>query len=579
MEDLDRGLVSVRSGSGNLVSWRLLGTESIGTGFNVYRGSTKLNSSPITNSTNYFDSGAAADATYTVRAVVNGAEQAASETSLRFTGGDHLDVPIQPPSGGTTPDGVAYTYSANDAGVGDLDGDGQYEFVLKWDPSNSKDNSQSGYTGDVFVDAYKLNGTRMWRIDLGRNIRAGAHYTQFQVYDYDGDGRAEVAMKTADGTKDGTGKTIGNASADYRNSSGYVLSGPEYLTMFNGRTGAAMSTVNYDPPRGTVSSWGDSYGNRVDRFLAATAYLDGQRPSLIMSRGYYTRTVVAAWDFRNGSLVERWKFDSNSAGSQYAGQGNHNLAVADVDADGKDEIVFGAMAINDNGSPLWNTGNGHGDALHVGDLDPSRAGLEVFKVDEDTSKPAAWMADARTGSIIWSNASCGCDNGRGVSDDVWAGSPGAESWSSAVSGVFNSKGQNVGRKPGSANFLAWWDADPVRELLDGTHIDKYGTSGDTRLLTASGVHSNNGTKSTPSLSADLFGDWREEVVWPTSDNTALRIYSTTTAASRQIYTLMHDPTYRVAVAWQNTAYNQPPHTGFFLGDGMATPARPNIYLR
>ncbi|MEU7914125.1 cellulose binding domain-containing protein [Microbispora bryophytorum] len=579
MEDLDRGLISVRSGSGNLVSWRLLGTESIGTGFNVYRGSTKLNSSPITNSTNYLDSGAAADATYTVRAVVNGAEQAASEASLRFTGGDHLDVPIQPPSGGTTPDGVAYSYSANDASVGDLDGDGQYEFVLKWDPSNAKDNSQSGYTGDVFVDAYRLNGARMWRIDLGRNIRAGAHYTQFQVYDYDGDGRAEVAMKTADGTRDGAGRVIGSSSADYRNSSGYVLSGPEYLTMFNGQTGAAMSTVNYDPPRGTVSSWGDSYGNRVDRFLAATAYLDGARPSLIMSRGYYTRTVIAAWDFRNGSLVERWKFDSNSAGSQYTGQGNHNLAVADVDADGKDEIVFGAMAINDNGSALWNTRNGHGDAMHVGDLDPSRAGLEVFKVDEDTSKPAAWMADARTGSIIWSNASCGCDNGRGVSDDVWSGSPGAESWSSGVGGVYNTRGQNVGRKPGSANFLAWWDADPVRELLDGTHIDKYGTGGDTRLLTGSNVHSNNGTKSTPSLSADLFGDWREEVVWPTSDNTALRIYSTTTATSRQIYTLMHDPVYRVAIAWQNTAYNQPPHTGFFLGDGMSTPAKPNIYLR
>ncbi|MFF0308840.1 cellulose binding domain-containing protein [Streptosporangium sp. NPDC004379] len=579
VEDLDRGLISARSGTGNFVAWRLLGTDPANVAFNLYRGGTKVNTTPITGSTNHFDAGAAADASYTVRPVVDGVEQAASGASLRFTGGDYLDVPIQPPSGGTTQDGVAYTYAANDASVGDLDGDGRYEFVLKWDPTNSKDNSQSGYTGNVYVDAYRLDGSRMWRIDLGRNIRAGAHYTQFQVYDYDGDGRAEVAMKTADGTVDGAGRTIGNASADHRNSSGYVLSGPEYLTMFDGRSGAALSTVNYDPPRGTVSSWGDSYGNRVDRFLAATAYLDGSRPSLIMSRGYYTRAVIAAWDFRNGSLVERWKFDSDSAGSQYRGQGNHNLSVADVDSDGRDEIVFGAMAIDDNGRALWNNGYGHGDALHVGDLDPSRAGLEVFKISEDTSKPAAWFADAATGRALWSNASCGCDNGRGVSADVWAGSPGAESWSAAVDGVYDTRGRNVGRKPSSMNFLAWWDADPVRELLDGTRIDKYGTSGESRLLTASGVHSNNGTKSTPSLSGDLFGDWREEVVWPTTDNRALRIHTTTAVTDRRIHTLMHDTQYRVAIAWQNTAYNQPPHPSFFIGDGMATPPRPNVYVR
>ncbi|WP_425570879.1 rhamnogalacturonan lyase family protein [Rugosimonospora acidiphila] len=577
MERLGRGLISVRSGSGNLVSWRLLGTDPQNVAFNVYRGSTKLNSTPITASTNYYDSGAAAGSAYTVRAVVNGTEQSASEAALQLTSG-YLNVPIQPPSGGTTPDGVAYTYTANDASVGDLDGDGQYEIVLKWDPTNSKDNSQSGYTGDVYVDAYRLNGTRLWRIDLGRNIRAGAHYTQFQVYNYDGDGHAEVAMKTADGTVDGTGRVIGSASADYRNSSGYVLSGPEYLTMFNGLTGAAMSTVNYDPPRGTVSDWGDSYGNRVDRFLAGTAYLDGVHPSLIESRGYYTRTVIAAWDFRNGQLTERWKFDSNSSGSQYTDQGDHQLSIADVDQDGKDEIVFGAMAINDNGAPLWNTRLGHGDAEDVGDLDPSRPGLEVYKVDENTSSPAGWMADAKTGAIIWQFPSCDCDNGRGRSDDIYAGSPGAESWSAATTGIYNTHGQQVSsRNPSSDNFTIWWDGDPVRELLDATHIDKYGTGGDTRQLTASGVHSNNSTKSTPTLTADLFGDWREEVIWPTTDDHALRIYSTTYTADRRIVTLMHNPQYRTGVAWQNTAYNQPPHPSFFIGDGMATPPWPNIY--
>ncbi|MCG5454325.1 rhamnogalacturonan lyase [Micromonospora sp. PSH03] len=578
MEKLDRGLISVRSGNGNLVSWRLLGTETSGVAFNLYRGSTKVNASPITGATNYLDSGAAAGSAYTVRAVVGDTEQAASASASQF-GAGYLDVPLQVPAGGSTPSGESYSYSASDASVGDLNGDGNYEIVLKWEPSNAKDNSQSGYTGNVYVDAYTLTGTRLWRIDLGRNIRAGAHYTQFQVYDYDGDGRAEVAMKTADGTRSGTGQLIGSSSADHRNSSGYVLSGPEYLTMFNGQTGAIASTVNYDPPRGTVSSWGDSYGNRVDRFLAGTAYLDGQRPSLIMARGYYTRAVIAAWDFRNGTLTKRWTFDSNSSGNgAAAGQGNHQLSVADVDADGRQEIVYGAATIDDNGRLLHSTGNGHGDAMHVGDLDPGRAGLEVFKVDEDASKPSSYFADARTGQVLWSTPASG-DNGRGVSADIWAGSPGAESWSSAVAGLANTRGQNVGRKPSSANFLAWWDGDPVRELLDGTKIDKYGTGGETRLLDGSQVASNNGTKSTPTLSGDILGDWREEVIWRTTDSRALRIYSTPTPTSTRIYTLMHDPQYRVAIAWQNTAYNQPPHPGFFIGNGMGTPPTPDIHLR
>jgi rhamnogalacturonan endolyase len=576
VERLNRGLISVRSGTANLVSWRLLGNEAANTGFNVYRGTTKVNAAPITGSTNLLDAGAAANASYTVRAVVNGVEQPASEASLSFANG-YLDVPLQVPGGGTSPDGVAYTYSANDASVGDLDGDGQLEFVVKWDPSNAKDNSQSGYTGNVFVDAYRLNGTRMWRIDLGRNIRAGAHYTQFQVYDYDGDGRAEVAMKTADATVSGTGQVIGSAGADHRNSSGYVLAGPEFLTMFNGQTGAAMSTVNYDPPRGTVSSWGDSYGNRVDRFLAGTAYLDGTRPSLIMARGYYTRSVIAAWDFRNGALTRRWTFDSNVSGSQYTGQGNHNLSIADVDADGRDEVVYGSMTINDNGAPLWNTGLGHGDALHVL-TDPSR-GMLVFKPHENTSSPATSLVNARTGASVFRNATCGCDNGRGVAADVHAGSAGIELWSAGVDGLWSAGGANVGRKPGSINFLAWWDGDPVRELLDGTHVDKYGTGGDTRLLTGSGVASNNGTKATPALSGDLFGDWREEIVWRTSNSGALRIYSTPTQTDRRLYTLLHDVQYREAIAWQNTAYNQPPHPSYFVGTGMVNPPQPNVYPR
>lgn len=578
VEALGRGVVSVHTDSGNLVSWRWLGTDPNGVSFNVYRAGTKVNSTPITGSTNYFHSGAPAHADYTVRAVVNGAEQSDSDHAIQFRTG-YKDVPISPPAGGTTPDGVAYTYQANDASVGDLDGDGALDFVLKWQPTNAKDNSQSGYTGNTIVDGIKLDGTRLWRVDLGRNIRSGAHYTQFQVYDYDGDGQAEVAMKTADGTRDGTGAVIGSSSADYRNSSGYVLSGPEFLTMFNGRTGRAMASVDYVPARGTVSSWGDSYGNRVDRFLAGTAYLDGARPSLIMARGYYTRTVIAAWNWRNGAFTRRWTFDTNSStnsGRGFDGQGSHSLSIGDVDNDGRDEIVYGAMAVDDNGNGLWTTKTGHGDAQHLGDLDPSTAGLEYFKVSESTSQPAELYINPANGSVRWRIAAC-CDNGRGVAGDIYAGNSGPEMWSASDSSIRDRSGATKGREPSAVNFLSWWDGDPVRELLDGTRIDKYGTSSDTRLLTGSGVSSNNGTKSTPALSGDILGDWREEVVWRTSDNRALRIYSTPYATSTKITTLLHDTMYRTGLAWQNTAYNQPPHTSFFIGNGMGTAPRPTVY--
>ncbi|MGW4792433.1 rhamnogalacturonan lyase [Nonomuraea sp. NPDC004297] len=567
-EELDRGLVSVHTGSGNLVSWRSLAGDPAGVAFNVYRGDAKVNSQPITGSTNFFHSGAPDSADYRVRAVVNGAEQAFSPSAIQFRSGYH-DVALQQPPGGVSGES-SYTYNADDASVGDLNGDGTLEIVLKWQPTNAKDNAVAGYTGSTIVDAYTLAGQRLWRINLGRNIRSGAHYTQFQVYDYDGDGSAEVAMKTADGTVDGRGTVIGDASADHRNTNGYILSGPEYLTVFNGRTGAAMSTVNYDPPRGNVADWGDSYGNRVDRFLAATAYLDGTRPSLIMARGYYTRTVIAAWDFRNGALAKRWTFDSNSAGSQYAGQGSHNLSVGDIDRDGRDEIVYGAMAVNDNGTGMWSTRTGHGDSQHLGDFDPTSAGLEYFKVSESSSQPGSLRINPANGAIIWQTAA-GTDNRRGTAGDIHSGNPGAEFWSVSDSTLRNLSGSSVGREPSSVNFLAWWDGDLSRELLTGTQIDKYGTSGETRLLTPSGVAANGGSPGYPSLSGDILGDWREEVIWRTSDNQALRIYSTPHPTSYKITTLLQDRMYRTGVAWQNTAYNIAPHPSFYLGTGMSLP--------
>lgn len=578
MEYLDRGVVAVKTDTGVFVSWRLLGTEGSGVTFNVYRDGVKVNATPIMNSTNLQDAAGTTSSKYTVRAIVNGAEQAAS-SAVSVWGSNYLSVPLSKPADGTTPDGVSYTYSANDASAGDLDGDGKYELIVKWDPSNSKDNSQSGYTGEVFIDAYKLDGTRLWRIGLGKNIRAGAHYTQFMVYDLDGDGKAEVAMKTADGSKDGTGAVIGDGTKDYRNSSGYILTGPEYLTIFNGLTGKVLTTVNYDPPRGTVSSWGDNYGNRVDRFLAGIAYLDGERPSLVMARGYYTRSVLVAYDYRNGQLTKRWTFDTNTSGnSAYAGQGNHSLSIGDVDNDGKDEIIYGAMAVDDNGTGLYTTKLGHGDAMHFSDLDPDRAGMEVFQVHETPSATAGIeFRDAGTGALIW-GIPTSADIGRGMAADIDPRYKGAEVW--AAGAMYTAKGQLISNKLPSTNFGIWWDGDLSRELLDNNRIDKwnYDTSTVTNLLTASGAASNNTTKATPALQADLLGDWREEAVWRTTDSSALRIYTTTALTETRIYTLMHDPVYRLGIGWQNVAYNQPPHTSFYLGTGMNTPPTPNIRL-
>ncbi|AWV36810.1 rhamnogalacturonan lyase [Paenibacillus odorifer] len=578
-EKLNRGLVAVKVSSGVFVSWRLLGTEELSVSFNLYRNGTKVNVTPITDSTNYQDNAGTTSSSYTIRAIIGGIEQSDSPAANVWAN-NYLDVPIQIPADGTTPDGVSYTYSANDASVGDLDGDGEYEIVLKWDPSNSKDNSQSGYTGNVYLDAYKLNGTRLWRIDLGKNIRAGAHYTQFLVYDFNGDGKAEVVCKTADGTVDGVGVTLGNASADYRNSSGYILTGPEYLSVFSGQTGKALTTIDYVPARGTVSSWGDNYGNRVDRFLAGVAYLDGVHPSIIMARGYYTRTVVVAFDWNGSALTRKWTFDSNSStNAGTAGQGNHSLSVADVDNDGKDEIIYGALTIDNNGATLYNTGLGHGDALHVGDLNPNRPGLEVFKVMENTSSPygaAVW--DAANGTVLW-GVYTGKDTGRGMAADIDPNYPGEEVWAHGV-GLYSITGTKISSSMPSVNFGIWWDGDLSRELLDGVKIDKWNPASNsvTNLLTGASVASNNSTKATPSLQADLLGDWREEAIWRKSDNSALRIYTTTNITTNKIYTLMHDPVYRLSIAWQNTAYNQPPHTGFFLGNGMATVSKPNIYV-
>lgn len=570
VEQLDRGLVAVPVDEDKVfISWRLLGTESHQTAFNLYRGSQKLNEAPITETTNFIDSSSTgAAATYKVQPIINGKKTAFSAPAEVWNN-QYKKIPIKRPAGGTTPDGVKYDYTANDASVGDLDGDGEYEVVLKWNPTNAKDNSHEGYSGKVFIDAYEMDGTQLWRLDLGQNIRAGAHYTQFVVYDLDSDGKAEVALKTADGTIDGAGEVIGDAEADYRSDSGYIVSGPEYLTIFDGQTGAALATTDYLPARGNVCDWGDCYGNRVDRFLAGVAYLDGKHPSLIMTRGYYTRSVLAAWDWKNGTLNNRWIFDTDDAGNEeFAGQGNHQLSAGDVDGDGKDEIMFGAMAVDNDGTGMYSTGLNHGDAMHLSDLDPKNPGQELFQIHEDKNTAGASMRDAATGDILW--ATKVGDVGRGIAVDVDPRFYGAEAW--GFGEMRNIKGETISEESPYANFSIWWDGDLSRELLNGTKIDKWNYNNETLDPIVDfgeiGAKRINGSKLNPNLIADILGDWREEVLFRNSDDSALILATTTIPTTYKLPTLMHNPQYRISVASQNTGYNQPPHPSFFLGTDM-----------
>ncbi len=596
MEYLNRGVYAVNAGSGKVfVSWRLLTTDDDAIAFNLYRTAAnktvKLNKEPIAAITSYLDETAdtTIQNTYTVKAVVNKKEQTATGNSFTLKSNplSYLSIPLHTLPG----------YAPNDASVGDVDGDGEYEIFIHM-AGRGRDNSQAGMTDEPIIQAYKLNGTFLWQINLGKNIREGAHYTQMMVYDLDGDGKAEICLKTADGTIDGVGKVIGDSSKDWRNQRGYILSGPEYFTVFSGATGAALATANYNPPRSNnlnpteaelKAEWGDGYGNRMDRFIACIAYLDGVHPSVVMCRGYYTKTVLAAWDWRGGKLSQRWVFDSDKGHREYRGQGNHNVTAADVDGDGKDEIVYGAMTIDDNGEGLYSTGLGHGDALHVSDLDPTRPGMEVFDIQERFGDAGANFRDAKTGEVIWKKASVkagedGEGPGRGLAIDVDPRYPGAECWvaGAGITGMFDSKGNKIAEKTPPCNMGIFWDGDVLSEILNGSTVSKWNFTASTndKILDTRdfGCASNNGTKANPCLSADLFGDWREELIYRSADNKELRIFSTTIPTDKRFYTFMQDPQYRLSIAWQNVAYNQPPHTSFFVGEGMAKPPKPNIVI-
>ena len=600
MERLDRGLIAVSVPEGVYLGWRMFGYEYDDKdprriAYAVYRDGAML--ATVSDSTNFLDPLGSADVQYQVAVIVDGETQELSPPVNAWPQ-NYLRIPLQTPPPGVTPatcqpPSERYTYIAGDGSVGDLDGDGRYEIVLKWDPSNAKDNATPGCTGNVLLDAYTLDGQYLWRIDLGPNIRAGSHYTQHLVYDFDGDGKSEVVVKTAPGTLDGSDNYLRTGpaatdddSADYRNSAGYVLTGPEYLTVFEGATGAELATANFQPERGVVADWGDPYGNRVDIFLSTTAFVSDQnegtasgRPSIVMARGIYTRNVLSAWNWREGALTLLWTADSDQ-GTAYSGQGADSMMVADANGDGAQEIVYGSSTIASNGTRLCSTGFGHGDTLHVGVLAPSLqvngTGIQVFMVHGAGAPTAYDVHDAFTCKSIVKGPLTGIDNRDGVADDVWPGNPGAEMWSAASPSLFSATdGSNVGIKPSSSNFLIYWDADESRELEDGTSIAKYGGA---TLLSCTQCASNGGGR-TPTLTADLLGDWREEIVWREADNSALRVYTTTDVTARRIYTLMHDPQYRMQVSAEQTGFNQPPHAGFHIGHDMKMPPKPDIFVR
>jgi len=598
MEYLNRGVSAAYTGTGMLVSWRILATDNDATYFKLYKNGEFVAQINAGEATNYFIEGGTPTDLYTVDTFVGTTMTEFANVATIFgtknsgQSGAYFDINTQKPADQTMPDGTTCTYTENDCSVGDIDGDGQYEIFVKWDPSNSQDNSKDGYTGTTFFDCYRLDGTLVWRIDLGINIRSGAHYTQFLVYDFDGDGKCELICKTADGTKDGQGNYIGDSSKDYRSTAGRILTGPEYITLFDGATGKALDTQNYDPARGTVADWGDSYGNRVDRFTACVAYLDGEHPSACFGRGYYTRSVVAAWDVSNGKLVKRWTYDTGyNASTAGYGDGNHHILGADVDGDGKQEVVVGSAVVDDNGKLLYTTSNAHGDAIHIGDFVPSNPGLEIFQCLEDETHPngktinyGVELRDAKTGKALF-RETAGGDTGRAIADNLVAGNDGAEMCGSHNGILYDcTTGQQMTDASGNGmtfasitkwgqNSLVYWTDVLERAVLDRTMADQYGKG---RVFTGDGVTYNNASKSNACLTCDLMGDWREEMIFRKSDG-GLRVFTTTFTSEYPIYSLMHNPQYRVQVAAQNNGYNQPPHTDYFLGTGYELPTAPTIY--
>ncbi len=705
LEKLNRGLQVVKVKNGVFLSWRMLleevegysATGMTGTDYRVYRNGKPI--ALVTDSTNYLDREGGRQDAYGVAPVHKGVEGERCPEAKPWER-EYLDLPLQKPAGGVTPSGEPYEYSANDMSIGDVDGDGEYEYIVKWDPSNAHDVTGKGYTGRCYLDCYRLDGELLWRLDMGDNIRAGAHYTQFMVYDFNGDGKAEMAVKTAPGTrmtvynKDGGVKTQAYitlaeedvragvthdsnfvcSAEDYRQHladvfqgwrehpevkrgqwpdtleecfglqpchsypldrkdaleladyyihtfapaqspknqleefEGYIYEGPEYLTMFGG-DGAELQTIPFK--YGRVDDgllWGD-YAlarvepcNRVDRFLSGVAYLDGERPYLILCRGYYTRTTIVAYDFFENRFREKFSIDSGFVpmknpffergihdvkGSDpiygvLAGQGNHSLSTADVDGDGCMEIIYGAAVIDHDGSLLYSSYDyrpdgvyaklGHGDSMHVAKIDPDRPGMQIFNVFEGgAAVPYGYaLRDAGTGKVIFGQYAEE-DLGRCMIGKICKDVRGLQVW---VNDTYDCKGNRLDVPTLGTNAGIRWAGDLTTQVTDGpVYIGtvQTGTVNDLlhgEMLRPEGTLTNNGTKGNPCLIADIFGDFREEILLRTQDSSAVRIYMNTEVTGHKLFTMLQDVTYRCGVAWQNNCYNQPCYPGFYYGSDM-----------
>jgi len=594
MESLGRGTVALPTSGGTMVTWRITGPEYANSAtYNLYRGTTKIASGLSVS--NYVDAAGTGEG-YSVAAVVGGVEQARSAAVTAWSS-QFLKIPVRAINGSYA------AYEVNDASVGDLDGDGEYEIVVKRLSSSATPTDTTYH----YLEAYRMDGTFLWAINLGPNMINKVE-VNFLVYDLDGDGKAEVATRTSDGFTDGAGNYVGDRDGDgqisYRstaayNSSYYRIDGPDYISIFEGATGKEIAWNKYID-REAMSQWGTAgmsdaqLSHRAEKCMWSVAYLDGVNPSFIITRGIYHRIKLEAWHYRSGALAKEWAFDSDPGGvaSAFTGSGYHNFIVGDVDADGRDEIMYGSMGVDEYGKGMYSTGFGHGDAQHLADINPDIKGLEHFACLEGangTTIPGLSLRNATTGAIQWKLDATG-DVGRCIAADIDPNSKGYEIWGSANSNIYSSTGavlstvQPITAGGGATyNFGIWWDGDVQRELLDKKVINKWNATSQSTdrvatLYNIASITDNNDSKSNPSLMADVLGDWREEAIFASSDQTGLVVFTTPISTAQRMYTLMHDPNYRTAISWQQNSYNQPPNLGFYFGGGMSTPTAPNITL-